>query len=276
MKRGKLLLRTLAGGVLLALFASDRAGADTYSTFDPFDVEEPSVILTELDAIRGSISRSTAFAGFSYTDRDDFIDDTASEETFLYYVGYQVRIVESLAVGVSVPYEDLEFKDDSGTYTEEGFSDIITYLAYTVPPVLKVDPSITAFVYWPSGDYEKGLGTGEFSYGASLDLTRAFGKFSAGLHGSYTFVEDPKGASLDDTALYGADVTYALNNKLAAQLSFEAFETELLNREEADAIQVGGKLFYFPTPELGVTIGYTQETEPTTAIIPNAAVYYHF
>ena len=179
-------------------------------------------------------------------------------------------------LGFSVPYEDIEYKDETGVYTEESISDIMTYGAYTLPVWMTIEPTITAFFYLPTGDYSKGAGTGEISYGAGLELARTFGKLRAAIHGSYTFVEDPPGTSLSDNDLIGVDVSHPLAGELAGQIGVESFSTELLDQSEADAVQYYARLYWFGVDSLTLAFGYTYESEPTTASIVNAGAYYYF
>lgn len=122
-------------------------------------------------------------------------------------------VTENLEVSAELPY--IWHEPDTGD-SESGVGDMNLVGKYLLSGGDGTHPALAAKVVikTASGDYKKGLGTGDEDLSLVLAATKTVEKWR--LHGQlgYTFVGDDKDSNLRDVILYGVAVDYELQKDL--------------------------------------------------------------
>lgn len=105
--------------------------------------------------------------------------------------------------------------------TESGLGDIVTSLAYDIelPQTTYID--LTGKVKIPTGDFNKGLGTGEADYSLLVDGTKMFGPLSVFAGTGYKFVGTNSTLNLKDSVMVNAGFGYDITPELNAGATYD-------------------------------------------------------
>jgi len=158
----------------------------------------------------------TAGVDFSHGDYDDPIDTdllyVPVTATYLFdHVPWWPERWDQIELSFTIPYLQIDgpgnfFIDERGfdrfeRTREEGLGDLLlsgTYIWY--PSAGSLWPIAEVGVQWkiPTGDEDRGLGTGKSDVAVELDLSRSFGRFTPFMTVGYRFIGDPDEGELDD------------------------------------------------------------------------------
>lgn len=153
---------------------------------------------------------------FSHGDYDDPIDTdlwyAPVTATYLFdHVPWWPERWDQLEISFTIPYLRIDgpgnfFIDERGfdqfeRTREEGLGDMLlsgTYIWY--PSAGSFWPIAEFGVQWkiPTGDVDRGLGTGESDVALELDLSRTWGRFTPFVTLGYRFIGDPDEGQLND------------------------------------------------------------------------------
>jgi hypothetical protein len=196
---------------------------------------------------------------FSYNkEKSDGI--TVKEKDYETSLAFLAGIFDTLDIICGVPYQWTR-ADEDGTITseEEGIADIDLELKWRFFEQngfsLALKPGITI----PTGDEEKGLGTGKVGYGATFIATKEFDPFSLHLnlgyaHSEYKLDEDKDGKRKDIWHVSLAGV-YKISDDLqvGANIGVEKNPDKESSTDPSFAL-IG--LIYSITPDLDVDLGF--------------------
>lgn len=102
-------------------------------------------------------------------------------------VGIGYGIFANLDLVLEVPYLYRKIKEDGITvYDEKGISDVSIEAKWKLYQAEGVSFSVKPGLTIPSGDYEKGLGTGKATWGLNLILSRQISDFALHINAGYT------------------------------------------------------------------------------------------
>ena len=195
-------------------------------------------------------------SGFTYT------RESNESNNFNFSLVSIYGLLENMALCVELPFDVINPDDGE---TEGGFSDTTLALKTSLLPEGEILPSflLKTIVKLPTGDEDKGLGSGETDTTLLMVASKTVGH--ATLHGNigYTFIG---GGSNDDNIIYGIALEYSVIPKLA--LVGEAFmETENDFDKEAHTINPLVGLRYHLTEKItldtafSMGICYDQKTD---------------
>lgn len=104
----------------------------------------------------------------------------------------------------------------------EGIGDVVFNAGYLLP-VSSVDATIGGAVKLPTASSENGLGTGEFDFGVSGQLSKKIGAVIPFVSGGYTLVGKPQGFEVRDTisATAGSHVLVGQSSSVTAFYAYE-------------------------------------------------------
>jgi len=135
------------------------------------------------------------------------------DDDFVFTVVPIYGVTERLEVSAELPY--LWHKPEVGD-SESGAGDVNLVGKYLLSEEDGVHPALAAkaVIKTSSGDYKKGLGTGDEDLSLVLAATKTVEKWR--LHGQlgYTFVGDDKDSNLRDVILYGVAADYEVQKDL--------------------------------------------------------------
>ncbi len=173
---------------------------------------------TALPAQADRLSLSTG-AEYSVGDYGD------TEDTTVWYEYVSARYSMSpLAFKVTVPFlqidgpasvtDDGEVEGGGATRMESGVGDVSLSSTYTFswkPEKLHLD--VMGRVRLPTGDEDRGLGTGEVDYGLIATLEKGFDGVSVSVKGGRRFLGDSAGRNREDGWLAGAGFSVDLSKE---------------------------------------------------------------
>jgi len=128
---------------------------------------------------------------------------------------------------------------------ESGLGDILVRGAYTLTreKPQSFDLALACKVKLPTGDKNKGLGTGKTDWGAGLEFAKeASPRWTLLADGYYTFIGDPVGINFKDQIALDMGFTRALDKSLALTVLYET-RNALVNGN-ANPASVSGTLSY--------------------------------
>jgi hypothetical protein len=104
-----------------------------------------------------------------------------------------------------------------------GWGDVNFSASYTIPPSVLDDFEIrlTGVTKMPIGSARRRLSTGEYDFGASLDISRQFGIWGPFLTVGYLDLGKPAGFTLYNTTSFSAGTSLMLRDNLVAVASYE-------------------------------------------------------
>ena len=104
-----------------------------------------------------------------------------------------------------------------------GWGDVNFSASYTIPPSVLDDFEIrlTGVTKMPIGSARRRLSTGEYDFGASLDISRQFGIWGPFLTVGYLDLGKPAGFTLYNTTSVSAGTSLMLRDNLVAVASYE-------------------------------------------------------
>jgi len=207
------------------------------STFDPYDDLLPEGTTASESDYYGNKKLSIS-TGLIHTSRSNFEDKEMKESNYYTYLSAAYAFSDFLYAGFSVPYLFVRYEDYYEIIYENGIADVQSFARFSLPEFSTVVSSITATVQWPTGTYERFLGTGEFSFGVTAAAHMFFGPVYAGLTGSYFYTMDPPEVDLPDTKTAGLCAGFIVNEWLAIEAGAEIYNTELITREQVYARQL--------------------------------------
>ena len=105
--------------------------------------------------------------------------------------------------------------------SQSGLGDITLTAGYAVLEEQENSPLVRPLLYakFPTADENKGLGTGEFDYGAGLGLAKWFGNWSTYLEGMYVLPGSSGDFDTDNYWTYQVSASYRLNDTLRPGVS---------------------------------------------------------
>jgi hypothetical protein len=143
------------------------------------------------------------------------------------YAPYE-RVTSPVGVVVISGHPRLEKRinalNQGKTQSESGLSDVEASLSYNALKSEKTDWSavFTGSVKLPTGDEDKGLGSGKTDYGIAFDLSRAIDRFTPSIGIGYRLIGNPSGADLKNY-LYGTvGLGYWVTDATNLALTFES------------------------------------------------------
>ncbi|MEJ2093670.1 MAG: transporter [Gammaproteobacteria bacterium] len=139
--------------------------------------------------------------------------------------------------------------------TESGFGDTWFSLGYSVDaiPAELFYLDLIAKVKFPTGDDDRGLGTGERDYTLQADFFKSLGRFSPLATVAYKIKGDPPGLELDDVWYISVGGAYQLNDATSMGLTLDYQEASTAAAD--DALELFGYVTYKVTPAWSLT-GY--------------------
>lgn len=125
--------------------------------------------------------------------------------------------------------------------TESGLGDVLASL--TVFDVIRSERhgltvDLTGKVKLGTGDYEKGLGTGENDYTLQADLYKFAGPFTLMASAGYRFRGDPAGVDLSNTFIAAIGGSYRLSGDASAGVFFNYREASLSGNDDGRDVTV--------------------------------------
>ena len=249
---------------------------EIHRTFDPYEDSGAGDKITNESLIFPTMKRVEISSGMIYTKRTGFEDKEMNESNYYSYLSLSYRFTESLAAGLSVPYIFVRFEDSYEISYNNGIGDIQSFISYSLPRSLPVFCSAAFTLQLPTGNYDKYLGVGEFSFGFSLNVYKYFSLFYVGASGSYFINNDPPGVDLPDTKMIGVTGGMNFSNNISLGLTFDLYNTTLISRKEVIARQVKASFGYTWHETVSANLTFTYEFYPTTAYIPGIALSYCF
>ncbi|MDH3684946.1 MAG: transporter [Myxococcales bacterium] len=198
----------------------------------------------------GDLAVSTGF-DFSHGDYDEPVDTdllyvpvTAS---YLFdHVPWWPERWDQIEISLTVPYLRIDgpgtfFIDERGfdqaeRTVEEGLGDLLLSGTYIWFPRADTPWPIVEFgVQWkiPTGDVDRGLGTGKSDVALELDLARSWGRFTTFLTVGYRFIGDPDEGQLDDAWFASAGLATRIAPRLDAGISWTWLEATSPSRSDS-------------------------------------------
>lgn len=135
--------------------------------------------------------------------------------------------------------------------TESGLGDIVTALAYDIELPATTYLDLTGKVKIPTGDYDKGLGTGEADYSVLFDLTKMIGHLSLFGGAGYKFVGTNSTLHLRDSVLVNGGFGYDILTNLNAGMTYD---WRLSPSRTADPSEATLYFNYKITPKINVQV----------------------
>ncbi len=236
------------------------------TTFDPF-AEADDDVVSEVQALKKRSAKLFLSARYGFTHRTGFPSATGTESTHIWTLGVDYRPFEALFAGVRVPIMKEQYREgDDLLLDEAGLSDLATYVGVQLPwfPL-----SLMGMLLWPTGSYEKGLGTGEFSGGLIADLSWTLGVVDMALGGYYLLIRDPEDVELPDS--YGAsfDAGVRLRKWLRLQAGFAWSFVTLITLDDVHQLAANTRLTWRLAPRFSLVTGVEVEFHPVTAVAPS-------
>ncbi|MBN1552092.1 OmpA family protein [bacterium] len=145
-------------------------------------------------------------------------------------------ITDRFEISVAPSYLNLRISEIG---TEDGFGDIYVNVKASLFEQEDVwGLAAVAYGKLPTADEDKGLGTGETDYGATLAASRYFEKTGIHLNLGYRIVGDPEGVDFDDQFLYGIGLERDLTDrlKLIGELTGETAYHPMASDDPLDAL----------------------------------------
>lgn len=121
-------------------------------------------------------------------------------------------VTEALELSIEIPYLVHDIK---GGGSEEGTGDINLVAKYLLIPGGKDGPAfaLKGVVKMDSGDYDKGLGSGDKDYSIVAVTSDTVGPLTAHIHFGYTWIGKTKDENLRDITIYGIALDYAMTEE---------------------------------------------------------------
>ena len=108
----------------------------------------------------------------------------------------------------------------SSSSSQSGLGDITLTTGYLLQKETATRPGIRPLLYlkFPTGDKDKGLGTGEFDIGAGIGLVKWFGPWYSFAEGRYIFQGSNAALGLKDYATFEGEVGYLVSKRFLPSL----------------------------------------------------------
>jgi hypothetical protein len=185
---------------------------------------------------------------------------TVKERSYEAGVAVSAGLLDTLDIVCAVPYQWNRTKEDGATVSDEnGISDTSLELKWRFFEQNGLSFALKPGITIPSGDEEKGLGTGKIGYGATFIATKEIDPFTLHLnlgyaHNEYKLDEDKEGNRKDTWHISLAGV-YKVSDKLqaVADIGVERNSDKESNTDPSFAL-IG--LIYSITPDLDVDLGF--------------------
>ncbi|MDJ0765766.1 MAG: hypothetical protein QNJ97_22470 [Myxococcota bacterium] len=280
---------------LFLIPAAARGGLETgqpLTTFDPYGDGQVEVV-QETAAVDDLVPMWTLVAGYTFTHRKDliavnpengseYVIRNGIEQQHLWRFGVDFRPLSLLFVGASLPVMRSSFERYSTVLFEAtGLGDVATYVGTELPwfPL-----TLTAMLMWPTGDFEKGMGTGEFSGGLLADLRWQLGIVDTKLSGFYFLVKDPKPRDDPEVSVqklpntYGASISAGIQVLpwLRTRVGFDWSYSTLITGHSVHVFKPSVWITWRLISRLHAVTGYGIEVSPTQAHIPSIALISSF
>jgi hypothetical protein len=125
------------------------------------------------------------------------------------------------------------------TQTASGIGDAEIWLSREIVGKEDWSASFSGMIKLPTGDDEKGLGSGKTDYGLSLDVSRKVDRFIPSLGVGYRFVGKIDGAELRDYFYCSAGLSYWLTDDTNFNITFESDQPASKGSHVDNEISVG-------------------------------------
>lgn len=186
------------------------------------------------------------------TDDDGVVtrEDASSASTTLSY-----GILDNLDVLLGMPYEKMKIREDGDTiHNEDGITDMTLEAKWRFFEKDGFAMALKPGVSFPTGNHNKGFGTGRMTYGALFIATKDIGPVSFHLNAGYKRNENKTDDRKD---IWGADlagvVTVAKPFKLVANVGMK---TNTDRQASTDPAFFLGGLIYSITDKIDLDLGY--------------------
>ena len=177
-------------------------------------------------------------------------EEKTSAATTVYY-----GILENVDVILGLPYEKTKAREDGETvHNEEGFTDVTLGVKWRFYEKDGFAMALKPGLSFPTGNDEKGLGTGRVTYGMLFIATKELGSFAFHLNAGYKRNDNGTDERKD---IWGADL--AVEAKVLKGLTLVCNAGIITNTDKesytAPAFVLGGLSFSI-TESVGIDLGY--------------------
>ncbi len=297
-------MRWLAGLLLPLLMMVCGAAATeviepgkSLSTFDPYGDTDVD-ISSEKEAVAELRPQVMLSLGYTYTYRSGFeseLAQSATEQMHMWTVGATYMPFSFLFGGVALPLAVSRFEGTTSRVSPDntidslpefdwtgGMGDLATYLGSELP---WIPLTLTALLMWPTGDIEKGMGTGEYSAGLTADVSWQFGRINTKIGGFYFLLKDPEVTRITeqpDGTIVESQVRQRLPNSYGASLAatmpvatlrlgvgFRWSYRMLITWDTAHVLEPSVKVVWPVTKWFATVLNAGMEVYPTFALTPN-------
>ena len=155
------------------------------------------------------------------------------------------RVTSSVGVVVISGHPRMEKRinaqNQGKTQSESGWGDVDASLSYHALQAEKTDwrAVVTGSVKLPTGDENKGLGSGKTDYGIAFDLSRSVDRFTPSVGFGYRLVGNPSGADLKNY-LYGTiGLGYWVTDTTNLALTFESDQRSSASSNVDNELAIG-------------------------------------
>ena len=206
------------------------------------------------DAAKPTGPEITFLAGSDYVSGDI---DGNEYETIAFNAGLSVRS-DRLSLTASIPYvmttapEDLivgkggvlgtplfsQPTTQTREVTRKGIGDLAVQAGYSFP-LASVDGFIAANVKIPTASRAKALGTGEFDYGVSGQLSRRFGRAIPFTSASYTVIGEPEGFETDNIAAASVGSHFLVGAASSVSIAYNFEESATAVVDDSHSVGIG-------------------------------------
>lgn len=173
---------------------------------------------------------------------------------------------DKFEVSVSAPWSRLDFKKSSTN--QSGLGDGVARLKWNFlsSETYAIRMSAIASVTLPTGDKDKGLGTGKSDPGFAIALDKEYGLVT--WHALIGYLKRQE-ENVDNQVFYGGGVEYMpINNlSLITEVSGYAWTAQVAGRDDSARVMVGGR--YYIGDWASLTLGYGSWGGGTGSASPN-------
>ena len=183
---------------------------------------------------------------------------TRSGSRFTTLFGYTRGLTTSSEFALNIPWQTINI---TGLQSQNGVGDTeLTYRKYISNSENLSAPTyvLSGKAYLPTGDYQKGLGVGRFSYGASGTASKPFFTNTLGYLGcGYTLMGKPANTDLKNVLYYWLGANTQLSPRWTMQYELVKFNSP--QNEANTRLLLGGR--YLLTPTAGLQFNVKRELQ---------------
>ncbi|UCG79316.1 MAG: transporter [Nitrospirota bacterium] len=183
-------------------------------------------------------------------------------------------IIENLEGFIEVPYATVKEESTLGDESESGLADIELGVRWKFLENEQISLAIKPFFILPTGDEEKGLGTGELSYGATLIATKEIGELELHANLGLTHYEYKDDLVADESRSDIFHISLAVASEISEQLTVVGnigMDTNQDKNSDEHPVFLLGGVSYKLTENVnlsgGLKIGITEPAEDYALLI---------